>query len=79
VPVAIFMAEDFELCGLYGDRSIHRYRALARKQLGASCPIGIAPPAEDEVATTLGDWAAEFERFQLMLRLSGRLRKKHGD
>jgi thiol-disulfide isomerase/thioredoxin len=79
VPVAIFFAEDFEFCASYGDRSVHRYRALARKQLGAACPIGLAPPDEDEVAATLADWLIEFERVQLMLRLSPRLRKTHGD
>jgi len=79
VPVALFMAEDFELCGVYGDRVISRYRAMARKQLGASCPIGLAPPDADEMAATLADWVQEFERIQLMLRLSGRLRQKHGD
>lgn len=79
VPVAIFMAEDFAFCSAYGDRTIHRYRALARKQLGASCPIGLGAPDQDELAATLADWAAEFERVQLMLRLSSRLRQKHGD
>jgi thiol-disulfide isomerase/thioredoxin len=79
VPVAIFMAEDFERCGMFGDRTLHRYRALARKQLGASCPTGIAAPDPDEVGATLQDWLAEFERIQLMLRISPRLRQKHGD
>ena len=79
VPVAIFMAEDFEFCSAYGDRTLNRYRALARVQLGASCPIGIAPPPADELAATLQDWLNEFERIGLMLRLSARLRKKHGD
>jgi thiol-disulfide isomerase/thioredoxin len=79
VPVVLFLAEDFELCSVYGDRTLTRYRALARKQLGASCPIGIAPPPADELAATLQDWLSEFERIQLMLRLSARLRKKHGD
>lgn len=79
VPVAIFMAEDFELCGVFGDRTVSRYRALARKQLGASCPIGVAPPDLDEMGATLQDWVDEFERIALMLRLSGRLRIKHGD
>jgi hypothetical protein len=79
VPVALFLAEDFELCSIEGDRTLSRYRALARTQLGASCPIGIAPPPADELAATLGDWLDEFERIQLMLRLSARLRKKHGD
>jgi len=79
VPVVLFLAEDFELCSTYGDRTLSRYRALARSQLGASCPIGIAPPPADELAATLQDWLNEFERIQLMLRLSARLRKKHGD
>jgi thiol-disulfide isomerase/thioredoxin len=79
VPVAIFMAEDFELCSVFGDRVVSRYRALARKQLGPSCPIGLAPPDADEVAAALADWLSEFERIQLMLRLSPRLRQKYGD
>ncbi|HZK81563.1 MAG TPA: thioredoxin family protein [Humisphaera sp.] len=79
VPVAIFMAEDFELCGVYGDRTINRYRALAKRQLGPSCPIGVVPPDRDEMAATLKDWLDEFERVQLMLRLSARLRMKHSD
>src|SRR5213083_2726119 len=44
VPVVLFLAEDFELCSIAGDRTLNRYRALARAQLGASCPIGLAPP-----------------------------------
>jgi thiol-disulfide isomerase/thioredoxin len=79
VPVALFLSEDFEFCAAYGERSLHRYRALARMQLGAACPIGIAPPDADEVAATLQDWLNEFERIQLMLRLSPRLRRKHDD
>jgi thiol-disulfide isomerase/thioredoxin len=79
VPMAIFMAEDYEFCAAYGDRSLSRYRALARKQLGASCPIAIAPPDHDELAATLQDWLNEFERVQWMLRLSARLRQRHGD
>ncbi|HWE01142.1 MAG TPA: thioredoxin family protein [Tepidisphaeraceae bacterium] len=79
VPIAIFMAEDFELCAVFGDRTINRYRALAKKQLGASCPIGIMPPDQDEMAATIKDWLEEFERVQLMLRLSARLRTKYQD
>jgi thiol-disulfide isomerase/thioredoxin len=79
VPVTLFLAEDFEFCAAFGDRSLNRYRALAQKQLGASCPTGIAPPSNDELARTLADWLNEFERIQLMLRLSPRLRRKHGD
>ena len=79
VPVTLFMAEDFELCGVYGDRTLHRYRALAVKQLGAACLTGIVAPDKEEMAQTLADWLNEFERIQLMLRLSARLRQKHGD
>ena len=44
VPVTIFLAEDFALCGAFGDRTLHRYRAIAPRQLGASCPTGLAAP-----------------------------------
>jgi thiol-disulfide isomerase/thioredoxin len=79
VPVALFLAEDFAFCSAFGDRTLHRYRALAIRQLGASCPIGIAPPDASELNATLADWLNEFERVQLMLRLSARLRSLHGD
>jgi thiol-disulfide isomerase/thioredoxin len=79
VPVALFMAEDFELCSVFGDRTIHRYRAMARKHLGAACPTGLLGPDAEELAQTLQDWLDEFERIQLMVRLSARLRQKYGD
>jgi thiol-disulfide isomerase/thioredoxin len=79
VPIAIFMAEDGAWCGTFGDRSVSRYRAMAVRQLGPSCPIGIMPPDIGEMAATLADWVTEFERIQLMLRLSSRLRALHGD
>ncbi|MHB1424471.1 MAG: thioredoxin family protein [Gemmataceae bacterium] len=79
VPVALFLAEDHELCSVFGDRPLSRYRALASRQLGPSCPTGIVPPGTDEQAATLQDWLNEFERVQWMLRLSARLRQKHHD
>jgi thiol-disulfide isomerase/thioredoxin len=79
VPVALFLAEDYELCSIFGDRTLNRYRALAVHLLGPSCPTGIMAPDAGELAATLQDWLDEFERVQLMLRLSGRLRQKHGD
>ena len=79
VPVAVFMAEDHEFCSALGDRTLARYRALARSQLGASCPIAVAPPDPDEMHQTLQEWLDEFERIHLMLRLSARLRKRHAD
>ncbi len=79
VPVAIFTAEDFEPVSIFGDRTLSRYRALAAKQLGAHCPLPGAPVPQDEVDATLQDWLDEVERVHLLLRLSGRLREKHGD
>ena len=79
VPVFLFCAEDYELVGWYGDRVLSRYRAMAAKQLGVACPMPGAPLSDDEVAATLQDWLDEIERAHLLLRLSGRLRQKHGD
>lgn len=79
VPVVLFLAEDYAFCGLYGDRSLTRYRALARRQTGSACSTGLFAPDAEELAATLQDWLDEIERIQLMLRLSGRLREKHGD
>jgi thiol-disulfide isomerase/thioredoxin len=79
VPVVLFLAEDFDLCATYGDRTINRYRAIAQKKLGAACPTGIVGPDTHEIEATLADWLAEIERVQLMLRLSPRLREKYGD
>ena len=79
VPTVIFMAEDFEPVSVYGDRTLTRYRAMATRQLGAACDIPGAVIPEDEFAATMQDWLDEFERVQLLLRLSARLRQKHGD
>src|SRR3984893_11988612 len=61
VPVALFLAEDDELCSIFGDRTLSRYRAVARQQLGAACPLAIAPPDPDELTATLQEWLDEFE------------------
>lgn len=79
VPTAVFMAEDFEFVSLLGDRTLSRYRAIAARKLGAACPLPGAPTPPEEVAATLQDWLNEFERVHLVLRLSPRLREKHGD
>ena len=79
IPVAIFLAEDFEFCAAYGERTINRYRNIAQRYLGPACPTGIVGPDKDELNATLADWLVEIERVQLMLRLSPRLRQKHTD
>ena len=79
VPTVVFMAEDYESVSVMGDRTLTRYRSMAARNLGASCDIpGVTVP-EDEYCDTLQDWLNEFERVQLLLRLSARLRQKHGD
>jgi hypothetical protein len=79
VPVAVFLSEDFLEVSRYGDRTISTYRRLAAEQLGPSCPTGLVPPDGQALASVTQDWLNEFERAQLLLRLSGRLREKHGD
>jgi len=63
----------------FGDRTLSRYRALAQRQLGPSCPLPGAPVPDDEIAATFQDWMDEIERVQLLCRLSTKLRTKHGD
>ncbi len=79
VPTAIFMAEDDHFVSLMGDRPLTRYRAVASRQLGPACPLPGAPVPPEEMAATLQSWLDEFERVQLLLRLSPRLRQRHGD
>jgi thiol-disulfide isomerase/thioredoxin len=79
VPVVVFLSEDFLEVGRYGDRTLSIYRRLAAQQLGPSCPTGLVPPDNESLAAVVADWLAEFERVQLLLRLSSRLRQIHGD
>ena len=79
VPVVLFCSEDYELVGWYGDKPLSRYRAVARQQLGASCPLPGAQVPQNELDAELTDWVDQFERAHLILRLSARLRQKHGD
>ncbi len=79
VPCAIFMNEDFEFVSILADRTLARYRAVAARQLGPSCPLPGAPVPPDELAATTTDWLNEFERVALLLRLSTKLRQRHGD
>lgn len=79
VPVVVFLSEDLQEVGRYGDRTLSRYRQLAAEQLGPSCPTGIVPPDDAETVLVTAEWLAEFERAQLILRLSPRLRQRHGD
>ncbi|MHC5114361.1 MAG: thioredoxin family protein [Planctomycetota bacterium] len=78
VPVTWFMAEDFEPVARMGDRTLSRYRSMARKALGDGANVH-APPPEDPVREVLSEVLDEFERAHLLLRLSPRLRQLHSD
>ncbi len=79
VPVVVFLSEDGQMVGWYGDRTLSKYRQMANDQLGTACPTGIAPPGGALTAAVVQDWLDEFERVQLLLRMSPRLRQVHGD
>jgi hypothetical protein len=79
VPTVIWLNEDFDLMALLGDRTLTRYRGMAARQLGPSCPLPGAPIPPDERAAVVTEWLSEFERVALMCRLSAKLREKHGD
>ncbi len=79
VPVLVFLSEDGHEVFRYGERSLSIYRKLAADQLGPSCPTGLVPPSADLISAVTSEWLAEFERAHLVLRLSPRLRQKHGD
>ena len=79
VPIAVFLSEDWQVCAVQGDRVVAFYRQMAADRLGPSCPTGILPPGPALLAEAMEQWVTEFERVQLMLRLTGRLRERHGD
>ncbi len=79
VPTLLWLTEEFEFVHLLGDRTLSRYRKIAATQLGAACPLPQVIAPADESAEVVGEWVREFERVQLLLRLSPRLRELHGD
>ncbi len=79
VPSLLFLSEDGFVCGRYGDRTLSKYRNMAAGQTGAACPTGLVAPEQTLLQSVTQEWLNEFERIQLMLRTSGRLRQLHGD
>lgn len=69
VPVVVFFSEDGHEVGRYGERTLSQYRQLA----------GRTSNGADLAASVTQDWLNEFERVQWLLRLSPRLRQRHGD
>jgi hypothetical protein len=79
VPVLVFFSEDGYETARYGERTLSKYRLMMREQAGASCPTGLVAPGDPLLVQVTQDWLNEFERVQWLLRLSPRLREKHGD
>jgi len=79
VPAVLFLSEDFREVARYGERTLSTYRRLAAEQLGPACPTGLVGPDDDALSSSLAEWADQFERAQLILRLSPRLRMKYQD
>jgi thiol-disulfide isomerase/thioredoxin len=79
VPVAIFFSEDGQEIARYGERTLSKYRQLVQEFAGAGCPTGLVRAGDPLLAQITQDWLNEFERVQWILRLSPRLRARHGD
>jgi thiol-disulfide isomerase/thioredoxin len=79
VPVVVILSEDGFEVSRFGDRTLAKYRKLAADQFGPACPTGLLPPDGDLLAAVTQEWVDIFERAQLILRTSARLREKHGD
>lgn len=79
VPVVVFFSEDGYEILRYGERTLSKYRQMARDFAGDSCPTGIGTSNDPLLVQITQDWLNEFERVQWLLRLSARLRQKHGD
>ncbi len=79
VPVLVFFSEDGFEVARYGERTLAKYRQMMREQAGPSCPTGLPGSDQDLLTQATQDWLNEFERVQWILRLSPRLRERHGD
>jgi hypothetical protein len=79
VPVVVFLSEDGYEAARFGERTLSKYRQMLRDQAGDACPTGIAVPGDSLLVQVTQDWLNEFERVQWLLRLSPRLRQRHGD
>src|SRR5579859_1494696 len=79
VPVLVFFSEDGLEVARYGERTLSQYRHMMSEQTGPACPTGITESSDPLLAQVAQDWLNEFERVQWLLRLSPRLRQRHGD
>jgi thiol-disulfide isomerase/thioredoxin len=78
VPSVLFLSEDWHEVARFGDKTLVKYRDLYQKTSGETCSTGLIV---DKTLQTnvVQEWLEHFERAQLILRTSPRLRTKHGD
>jgi thiol-disulfide isomerase/thioredoxin len=79
VPTVVWFNEDMQEVQRFGDRVLSKYRQVAADRLGSSCPTGLVLPDEPLLTKMTAEWVDLFERVHLLLRLSPRLRERHGD
>jgi thiol-disulfide isomerase/thioredoxin len=79
VPVVVFFSEDGFEVARFGERTLSTYQDMIEKQIGVVCASGVAKPGDPLLDRVTQDWLDQFERVQWILRLSARLRQKHGD
>ncbi|AWM40683.1 hypothetical protein GobsT_07850 [Gemmata obscuriglobus] len=79
VPVAVFFSEDGHEVARYGERTLARYRALVAQLTGEGCATGFVKGDDPVQKAVVQEWLDQLERVQCILRLSPRLRAKHGD
>lgn len=79
VPVAVFFSEDGYEVARYGERTLARYRAMVAHLTGEGCATGFVRGDDPVQKAVVQEWLDQFERVQWVLRLSPRLRSRHGD
>lgn len=80
VPALIFISEDGHEVARYGEKTLAKYRDEASRLVGASCSLGLVHDTDSDLRRSIvAEWVDQFERAHLILRLSARLRAKHGD
>jgi hypothetical protein len=76
----IFLSEDGYEVSRYGEKTLAKYRQESADLQGQSCSLGLATSDQAELRNAVvSEWIDQFERAQLILRLSARLRQKYGD
>jgi hypothetical protein len=78
VPQVIFLDEDGNHVGRFGDRTLSRYRKQVEELSGAACSTGLVRPGA-ALDLVVQEWLDQVERVQWLLRTSPRLRDRHGD